>query len=203
MISWKEYWTGMGLGLLFYYGWLLVKYFPALWPGSRAKGMPKGFVFEEFKEGERPAPGMKEERVEERPLVPVEERPMGPAAEKSESVKSTMPPPPLSSQLELPLPPEKPREKLTERPMERPVNLQPVAEALISEVKGLIGKAAENKVVEGELMFWLQMLLDQEGYRVLGGSYFEESINEIIGSELANKCSIHLGAVELSGLWKR
>jgi hypothetical protein len=47
-ITWKEFFTLMGLGLLCYYGWLLVRYFPGgiranLVAGGRAKG--KGLVF--------------------------------------------------------------------------------------------------------------------------------------------------------------
>ena len=213
MISWKEYWTLMSLGLVFYYGWLLFKYFPTLRlrGNDTGKGSRKDFIVEEFKTIKKRVPDVTGQPKEVVSMNTVESEKEMESKEVllHRAVAQGQPAPEIKPQpdglvtspgKETPLP--SPQLELPE-PVGKSENMGPLAENLAKEIKELIRKAAENKVGEGQVIFSLQKVLGKEEYKELKGSFFETGISEMIGSMLVRECSIHLDAAMLQGLWVR
>jgi hypothetical protein len=83
----------------------------------------------------------------------------------------------------------------------QPPSLWALAAALMKEVSGLLERALEEKMVEGELIFALQRLLSAYPHRQLRGTDFQEKISDVIVRELEKMGSIRLDAKVVNGLW--
>lgn len=86
---------------------------------------------------------------------------------------------------------------------ERPVLLPLIAGDLTNEVIGLVEKAAESGMVEGELIFSFQRLLTSEPYCRLKGTTFEQRINALIVRELEVHGPMPFDVEQVSGWWIR
>jgi hypothetical protein len=67
---------------------------------------------------------------------------------------------------------------------------------LMQELQPVFG----NEYVKGELMTALQLILRK--YPLLKGTAFQASVNNYIGMESENQCSVSLSEQELSGIWQ-
>lgn len=172
-ISWKEYFIVIGLGVLFYYGWWLVRYYPGLSKGRPGAAGP---------DNARPRATVKAVVREE----------VGGRKNMKEGPETGIPNEPAGKQSELPLP----------APIERPVFLPEVAARLIDEIMLLIDRARREKIVEGELIYLLQRLLGSEPYRRLPGTVYEEKMNALLAHELERYGSVRPDAEVLKGLWR-
>lgn len=165
-ISWKEYIILIVLGLVFYYGWWLVRYYPGLSKSRAGTGGLKGDpLVEETKD-------MVKRDVRQEAAVAIEED-TG------------------SKQLELPLPVV----------IDRPVFLPEVAGRLMEELRGIFGKAKEERIVEGDLIYMLQRVLRKEVNKQLRGTAYEEKINALMARELERYGSVRPDAEVLKGFW--
>ena len=183
MISWADYIKWVAFGLVVYYGYVGMKFFPKELSrlrlgGRQRKGVdPEEEWEEELEEVEGAGPAKPSADGQgQRSLF--DDRP---GKEGGTGAASAQLPAPGQ---------EEPR-------------LVSIAHALSAEIKKLVEKAAADKTVKGELIFALQGLLNSEPYRVLKGGPFKEGINNHVRVEAEMKCSIHLDAEELNGLWVR
>lgn len=174
-ISWKEYFIVVGLGVLFYYGWWLVRYYPGLpvgRPGAAGRGDRHAGETEKIKEMEETKEVMGTPETEAKEMRAPEEN--------------------GGKQLELPLP----------AVIERPLFLPEVAARLIEEVMRLTDRAIREQIVEGELTYMLQRLLGSEPYRRLRGTDYEEKMNALLAQELERYGSVRPDAEVVKGLWR-
>jgi hypothetical protein len=234
MISWVDYIKGVAFGLVLWYGYVGLKFFPrelaGLWTGARKREEADEDNWEEEEEAEeggkkkdggdgKAATGEKVKRERPGPGI---ERPgkEGLDGDPGRRDKGWLPKGEVgggkaTSSVEF---------RLTGGPVigegcgaagREPTSggepssggpdpsLLSIAQTLSGEIKTLVEKAAADKTVKGELIFALQGLLDSEPYRVLKKGPFKEGINNLVRVEAETKCSIHLDAEELNGLWVR
>lgn len=194
--SWKEFFALMALGLLGYYIWLLIRYFPYPFKqkmeeegsGKKAFGYPAK-AGEENKVSALPAEGPSGQREipseMKAPQVAGDQRPaLGVRAAREDGQESGK---------EADVPPVE----------EESTPIGELAKALCGEIDALILQADAAKKPRGELIYALQQLLDKEVYEPMRGGFFRAKINEHIVMRLERHSSIHLDAEELSGLWIR
>lgn len=219
MISWKEYFTLMGLGLVLYYGWLLVRYYPGLTIPGRGKagqgrqllpdfvslkaavGVASG-AGEVIGKPDQAVPAGKQETTQLELPLPVPWAP-GKAAEiggegglrvSSENSKvGVMPLPGEVGQVDqLPVPALIPK----------PMFLPELAGDLTNELRRLLERFSEGEMVEGEMLFAVEKLVGRETYCRLKGTLFEEKISVQVVRELEKHGSIHVDAEVVKGWWK-
>jgi hypothetical protein len=221
-ISLSEYFSLMGLGLLVYYGWWLVRYFPSLRLGSAGKPQGRQVLPEKAKmvAGVVPASatagGANGKPVQAGAAVsgPSKVLPavagvaeVGMAGVTADSAvvvaeevapaagldsASTAAAAAAITMLELPFP----------AAVDKPVLLPVVAGDLWNEVKALVVKASEAEMVEGGLVFAFQQLLKKEPFCRLRGTHFEKKISEQIVAELVKHGPVRVGMDVVSGWWK-
>ena len=78
----------------------------------------------------------------------------------------------------------------------------PLAYKLGGEIRQLLERAANEKMVKEELVMGLQLLLTGDLYSILKNGQFHNPILMLIRSEAENICSIHFESKELDGLWE-
>jgi len=213
-ISWTAYWIIIGVLLLIYYGWLLLKYWGSFrWGGKQETFTEAVFTGEGISEADLAGP------VTEPVAVPAVEGQQEAKAERTvveAPVREEQQPTPQQAKEELASPAETavlPDESTSKEPMppaqeegqpaEKRALPRELAERLVEEVKGWIEKAVMEDSAKPELLYGLQKILDKEEYELLRGSQLQERITTWIVSVLEKECSIHLDAGELSGLWAR
>jgi hypothetical protein len=208
-ISWKEYFTLMGLGLLVYYGWWLVRFYPGLRIGSADKAARVTPVLPE-------APKVVRTEEAGKPVVAaageVIVKPVQAAA--AETSQLLIFPAAASGETggvggspkeegkaeiataggpeQLPVPAVIPN----------PVFLSGLAGDLRNEIQALVLKASETGKVEGELVFAFHQLLTRSPYNRLKGTAFEKKISEQIVSDLGNHGPVRVDVESVSGWWK-
>jgi len=72
--------------------------------------------------------------------------------------------------------------------------------ALTNQLMQVLQPVFGNDYVKGELMTALQLILRK--YPLLKGTAFQVSVNNYIGMESENQCSVSLSEQELSGIWQ-
>jgi hypothetical protein len=207
-ISWKEYFTLMGLGLGLYYGWMLVRYYQGLKVGARGKADRGRQILPEFGKavtgmraaeqvvkvvvagaGNAGKPGLVAKEGEAGPgvMVAAEEVIGKPdqaiPAQRQGETQETLP---------MPMPPE----------IEGGAFLPMLAIELSAELQRLIKKAREEAMVEGELAVAIGQLLSRPPYSRLKGSSFEKKIGEQIARELETYGSIHFDMENVRSWWR-
>jgi hypothetical protein len=81
------------------------------------------------------------------------------------------------------------------------VDLFPLAYNLVEQVKIIIRDAARRKLVAGELILAIQLLLKKHPYNTLKRTAFSVSIKNVVELECKKECSIALSEGELNMLW--
>ncbi len=191
-ISWKEYFTLMGLGLLVYYGWWLVRFYPSMKIGGAGKaGQGRPVLSEAVKLGKAGEAGKAVPAVVAADVIGKPGQ--AGAAESSPSnelpvVESTG----AAKQEELPFPADVPK----------PVFLPQLAGDLRNEIQALVLKVSETGMVEGELVFAFHQLLTGERYNRLKGTAFEKKISEQIVSDLEKHGPVRVDVEVVTGWWK-
>ena len=237
MISWADYIKMVAFGLVLYYGYVAVKFFPrelaGLRMGSRKKQGVEADDLEEVEEEEGIEDAENEKKGDdgdagkkgdqrgrlERPDTgrPAKEgrgvngSPVGRVGPPKAETGAVRAPPAEEFRLtggpEIGYVGDPPGGVIANGEEPAPgghdTNLVSIAQALSGEIKQLVELAAREKMVKGELIYSLQVLLDWERYRVMKKGIYKETLNNLIRFELEMKCSIHLDAEELNGLWVR
>ena len=75
-----------------------------------------------------------------------------------------------------------------------------IVQAALDELQAYITQAAQNDTIKEELLFSLQNIVSK--YPMLGNTPLQHTLNNLIAVECKHKCSIHLSAEDVSGLWK-
>jgi hypothetical protein len=182
-ISWKEYFTLMGLGLGLYYGWLLVRYYRGLKVDALDKADRGRQILPEFGKA---ATRMKaaEQVVKVAAAAEAIGKPdQATPAEQQGKIQETLPMPESSV-------------------IEGGTFLPMLAGELSAELQRLMKKAREEAMVEGELVFAVGQLLGRSPYNRLKGSAFEKKIGEQIVRELETYGSIHFDTENVKSWWK-
>jgi hypothetical protein len=174
-ISWKEYFTLMGLGLGFYYGWWLVRYYRGLKVGARGKADRGQQILPEFAKAERPVTAAAAEAIG-KPDQAIPAEPQG------------------KTQETLPMPVAPVTDGGAFLPM--------LAGELSAELQRLMKKACEERMVEGELVFAIGQLLNRPPYNRLKGTHLEGKIGAQIVRELVAYGSIHYDTENVKSWWK-
>jgi hypothetical protein len=213
-ISWSEYWTTMGVGLVVYYGYVGVKFFPRelarMRLGRRERGNKEEEDWEEEEEkpeeenrfGEEEAVGESDEQAGEKDRPA---RPEGLLKQGPEDVWRRRPGRRVWKQQGG----EERRERGDPPPGKQPPvggkerSLFSIAQTLAQEIKGLMARAAKEGMVKEELRFALQELLSGCDYQRLRETGFRQAINNLIQFDVENQCSFRFDAEEVNGLWIR
>ena len=192
-ISWKEYFTLVGLGLLVYYGWWLVRFYPTLRFGGVGKAAQGRQVLPEapvvVKGGEGAKTGEAGKTVAAAAGGVIGEPDQAGAAVSSPS--NRLPTVAAAESEKLPVP----------AVITKPLLLPVLAGDLRNEVQALVLRASETNMVEGELVFAFHQLLTKEPYNRLRGTHFEKKISEQIVSDLERHGPVRVDVVAVSGWW--
>jgi len=210
MISWKEYFTLMGLLVVLYYGWLLVRYYPGLKIGRKGKADRGRQVLPDFVKlkaagGTGVAAGAGEVIGKPDQAMPAGkqgtqlELPMSASA-----VAGKAGPLEVGKENGAPLQAEIAKEEglPISAVMERPLLLVELAEALTNEVYRLVEKEREGAMAQPELLYAVELLLGRPPYNQLKGTFFEGKMSAQIVRDLERHGSIHLDAEVVKGWWK-
>jgi hypothetical protein len=206
-ISWEEYFTLMGLGLVVYYGWWLVRYYPGLKIGGRGKADRGRQILPEFgkaatgiKAAQQRVKVVNEEWNAGKPGLVAKEGEAGPGVTAAAKEAIGKPDQAIPAEKQ-----GKPQETLpmpVPAVMEGGAFLPMLAIELSAELQRLMKKAREEAMVEGELVFAIGQLLSRAPYNRLKGSSFEKKIGEQIVRELETYGSIHFDTENVKS-WMR
>jgi hypothetical protein len=208
-ISWKEYFTLMGLGLLVYYGWWLVRFYPGLRLGRTDKAgrgrpvLPEPPKMVKGEEAGKPvvaAAGEVIGKPDQAGTAEGSQLLIFPAAVASETGAAGGSPD-EGGKAEIAAgggPEQLPVPAVAEKPVLLPV----LAGDLRNAVQALVQKASETNMVEGELVFAFHQLLTKEPNNRLKGTHFEKKISEQIVSDLERHGPVRVDAEVVSGWWK-
>ena len=181
----------MGLGLLVYYGWWLVRFYPSIKIGGAGKaGQGRQVLPEAAKVGKAGEAGKAVPAVVAAEVIGKPGQ--AGAAESSPSIElPVVEPTGAATQEELPFPAVVPK----------PVFLPELAGNLRNEIQALVLKASETGMVEGELLFAFHQLLTREPFNRLKGTAFEKKISEQIVSDLEKHGPVRVDVAVVSGWW--
>jgi hypothetical protein len=197
-VSWKEFFTVVGMGCLGWYAWLLVRYFPR---GSRllsraALGRQKslfgadGFMDDKSvsKDQELAAPGRELliRQVAEVP-APGMDLSIGTVGDVAAPGKRLLAG--TVGEAEVAMPEEKKR------------SAQELTEEVSREIGVLIAMGKEEKTGKEELLEAIGKVLKKEEYKGLKESAYRKVVMDMIESDLRNHCSIRLDAEDRSKIW--
>jgi hypothetical protein len=186
-ISWNEYFIVMGLCLVVYYGWWLVRYYSGLKLGQWPRADRKDLAIPDAKADKSP---LNEMEAEGQPTIES-------AGETAEAIGEPDQAVPVERQdiIEKELPPSE------LGATDQAVLLAKLATELMEKLSELMSEAQVQKKSAGQLIQDLRRLLGREPYCKLRGTPFEEKIGQWIGQEWSKEGAAAPDADVLKGLW--
>jgi hypothetical protein len=193
-ISWKEYWLMMGVSLVIYYGWWIVKYGGSLgWRWMKAKVQPSGgrlatLIVEPVSEK------TKAEDATTKAVTRSEETRSKEAGSAPEG--SISEPGPEGSGLSAETDGAGPGSEAGPQ-----LFLPMLAGELMKKVTALVERALAEKMGEAEIQDGLRGLLGEAPYCRLRGTAFREKVTEDIVRVMKSLGSMEIDVGVVSGLW--